>query len=58
MMEYWDEARQEEMRKIIPVRRLGTPEDVAQAVLFLVSDEASFITGQIININGGYLMDS
>ncbi len=58
MMEYWDEARQEEMRKLLPVRRLGTPEDVAQAVLFLVSDEASFITGQIININGGYLMDS
>jgi 3-oxoacyl-[acyl-carrier protein] reductase len=58
MMEYRNEARQEEMRKLLPVRRLGTPEDVAQAVLFLVSDEASFITGQIININGGYLMDS
>jgi 3-oxoacyl-[acyl-carrier protein] reductase len=58
MMEYWNEARQEEMRKLLPVRRLGTPEDVAAAVLFLVSDEASFITGQIININGGYLMDS
>jgi 3-oxoacyl-[acyl-carrier protein] reductase len=58
MMEYWNKARQEEMRKLLPVRRLGTPEDVAAAVLFLVSDEASFITGQIININGGYLMDS
>ena len=58
MMDYWDEERREEMKRNLPVRRLGTPEDVAQAALFLVSDEASFITGQIININGGYLMDS
>jgi 3-oxoacyl-[acyl-carrier protein] reductase len=40
------------------VRRLGTPRDAAVAVLFLISDEADFITGQIINVNGGYLMDS
>jgi 3-oxoacyl-[acyl-carrier protein] reductase len=58
MMEYWDETRREQMRQELPVRRLGTPEDVAGPVLFLVSDEASFITGQVININGGYLMDS
>ncbi|MBN2323039.1 MAG: glucose 1-dehydrogenase [Spirochaetes bacterium] len=58
MMDYWNKKRQEEMRKMIPVGRLGTPEDVASVVLFLVSDEASFVTGQIININGGYLMDS
>jgi len=57
-MDYWTEVRKAEMKKLIPVRRLGTPEDVAVAVLFLVSDEASFINGQIININGGYLMDS
>jgi len=37
----------------IPLRRLGTPEDVANAVLFLVSDEASFISGQVIYIKGG-----
>ncbi len=37
----------------IPLRRLGTPEDVANAVLFLVSDESSFISGQVICIRGG-----
>ena len=41
----------------LPVRRLGTPEDVAAAVTFLASDQASFITGQIINIDGGHFMD-
>ncbi len=58
MMDYWDEKKRKEMRESIPVRRLGTPEDVAVTALFLVSDDASFITGQIINVNGGYLMDS
>ena len=58
MMDYWDKKRREQMRESIPIRRLGTPEDVAHTALFLVSDEASFITGQIINLNGGYLMDS
>jgi len=58
MMDYWNGEKREEMRTRIPVRRLGTPRDVAVAVLFLVSDEADFITGQIINVNGGYLMDS
>ena len=37
----------------IPLRRLGTPEDVANVVLFLVSDEASFVTGQVISVRGG-----
>ena len=58
MMDYWDEEKRAEMRERIPIRRLGTSRDVAVAVLFLVSDEADFITGQIINVNGGYLMDS
>jgi 3-oxoacyl-[acyl-carrier protein] reductase len=58
MMNYWDEEKRNNMKEIIPVRRLGTPKDVAIAALFLVSDEADYITGQIINVNGGYLMDS
>jgi 3-oxoacyl-[acyl-carrier protein] reductase len=37
----------------IPLRRLGTPEDVASVVLFLVSDESSFISGQVIYVKGG-----
>ncbi len=36
-----------------PVRRIGTPEDIAAACSFLVSDEASYITGQVIGVNGG-----
>lgn len=40
----------------VPVGRVGTPEDVAHAVSFLVSDEASFITGQTLGVNGGQLM--
>lgn len=58
MMDYWGEDKRNEMMEKIPIQRLGTPRDVAVAVLFLVSDEADFITGQIINVNGGYLMDS
>jgi len=37
----------------IPLKRLGTPDDVASAVVFLASDEASYITGQVLAVNGG-----
>ena len=37
----------------VPLRRMGTPDDVANVVLFLVSDEASFVSGQIIEVKGG-----
>jgi NAD(P)-dependent dehydrogenase (short-subunit alcohol dehydrogenase family) len=37
----------------IPLRRAGKPEELADSILFLASDKASFITGQIINVNGG-----
>ena len=42
--------------KQIPMERLGTPEDVAEAVLFLASPAADYITGQVINVNGGMYM--
>jgi len=57
MMKYWDEEKRKKTSESLPVRRLGTPEDVAAAVTFLASDEASFITGQIINVDGGHFMD-
>ncbi len=43
----------DELTKLIPVGRFGKPEEVAALVAFLVSDEASYITGEVININGG-----
>jgi len=44
-----------EAKKVIPMLRLGSPEEVANAVLFLLSDHASYITGQTLNVNGGML---
>ncbi len=38
---------------MIPMRRFGEAEEVAKAVAFLVSDDASYITGEVLNINGG-----
>ena len=42
--------------KMIPLGRVGSPEDVAGAVAFLASEEASYITGHVLNVNGGMLM--
>ncbi|MEK7850363.1 MAG: 3-oxoacyl-[acyl-carrier-protein] reductase [Deltaproteobacteria bacterium] len=50
------DAAREALTKQIPLDRLGSPEDVANAVLFLVSDASSYITGQVINVNGGMYM--
>ncbi len=43
-------------KDIIPVKRFGTPEDVAKAVAFLASDEAGYITGQVLCVDGGMAM--
>ena len=50
-----DEFKQNAL-KLIPLGRMGTPEDVAEAVRFLASEEASYITGQVLKVNGGMLM--
>ncbi|MCU0606410.1 MAG: 3-oxoacyl-[acyl-carrier-protein] reductase [Candidatus Edwardsbacteria bacterium] len=50
-----DEVKQN-YRKGIPLNRMGTPEDVAGAVLFLVSDAASYVTGQVLHVDGGLVM--
>src|SRR5579872_2515116 len=50
-----DEFKQTAVKQI-PLGRVGTPEDVASAVAFLASDEASYITGHVMNVNGGMLM--
>jgi len=47
------ERAQEDWTARIPMRRLGTPDDVAAAVCFLASDEAAYITGQVLAVNGG-----
>ena len=44
---------EEELKKLIPVGRFGKPEEVAALVAFLASDDAAYITGEVININGG-----
>ncbi|WP_454784426.1 3-oxoacyl-ACP reductase FabG [Legionella sp. WA2024007413] len=47
----------EEMLKRIPMRKLGEPNDIAEAVAFLASDSAKYITGETIHVNGGMYMD-
>ena len=49
-------SAQEDWASKIPLKRLGTPHDVAAAVCFLVSDEAAYITGQVLAVNGGMYM--
>jgi 3-oxoacyl-[acyl-carrier protein] reductase len=50
-----DELKQTAIKQI-PLGRVGTPDDVASAAVFLASEEASYITGHVLNVNGGMLM--
>ena len=57
MTEKLPDLVKEEMLKRIPLKRLGKVEDVAAAITFLASDEASYITGETIHVNGGMYMN-
>jgi len=57
MSKEWSEEKRRAVIAAIPLGRMGKPEDVAEAVAFLASDAANFITGEILDVNGGYLMD-
>ena len=50
------EQQQEQMIATVPLGRAGTPEDVAHAVAFLASDQAAYITGQVLSVDGGMAM--
>jgi len=50
------EKAREAMLSIIPLQRAGTPQDVAEAITFLASDNAAYITGQVIHVTGGMYM--
>jgi 3-oxoacyl-[acyl-carrier protein] reductase len=51
-----DEKAKARLKDMIPAGRLGSPEDVANAVLFLLSEESSYITGQVLHVGGGLYM--
>ncbi len=56
MTEALPEKVREELSRQIPMGRLGTPDDVADAVVFLASDAAAYITGHVLSVNGGMYM--
>lgn len=56
MMKGYDETTCEELRNETPLMRLGSSSDVAEAVYFLASDQSDFITGQILSVNGGFVI--
>ena len=56
MMKSFDSDTIAELKEETPLNRLGTPEDVAEAAVFLCSGKASFITGQVLGVNGGFVI--
>ena len=56
MTDSLDNSQKESLLTMIPIGRLGKPKDVAACVSFLASDEAAYVTGQTLHVNGGMLM--
>jgi NAD(P)-dependent dehydrogenase (short-subunit alcohol dehydrogenase family) len=56
MLDVFTPEAQEKAKKAYPLRKLGTAENIANAVVFLASDRASYITGQTLSVSGGYTM--
>lgn len=56
MTEVLKDEVKEEIAKTIPLKRMGTAQDVANVVKFLTSEDSSYVTGQVINVDGGMLM--
>lgn len=56
MTEVLKDDIKDNIEKNIPLKRLGNVEDIANVVKFLASDDSSYITGQVINVDGGMLM--
>jgi 3-oxoacyl-[acyl-carrier protein] reductase len=56
MTDALNEKQTEEISKMIPAQRFGSPDDIAQGALYLASDSAAYVTGQTLHINGGMLM--
>ena len=56
MTDKLNEKQREAILQMVPSGRLGTPDDVAAAVVYLASDEASYVTGQTLHVNGGMAM--
>ena len=50
------ERRLEEFGRLVPMRRVGGMDDIAEAILFLASDQAGYITGQELIVDGGYVV--
>ena len=50
------EKSEAEIASTIPLGRIGEPEDVARAAVYLASDESAFVTGHVLNVNGGQWM--
>jgi NAD(P)-dependent dehydrogenase (short-subunit alcohol dehydrogenase family) len=56
MQSRWDTATIEAVIRDVPLGRIGDPKEVADAIIYLCSDQASFVTGQVLGVNGGSLM--